>query len=265
VASDYNETQGRTLPAVKEQVTQGVAVPSFTSALIENNPNPTPEEEDIYKWASTGFYSAGADTTVSAISSFFLAMVLYPDVQKKAREEIDRVVGSKCLPSFADRPNLPYVEALLKEVLRWNTVAPLALPHRSIQDDIYDGYFIPAGSILFANTWGIFRDPELFTAPEVFRPERFLVDNALDPRSFAFGYGRRICPGQHLADSSLYLTVVSTLSLFEITNAIDKETGLPIVPLPNYKPGVICHPEAFECLIKPRYSDADILAQLGKA
>ena len=92
-----------------------------------------------------------------------------------------------------------------------------------------------------------------------------------------------ICPGQYLADSSLYLTVVSTLSLFEITNAVDKKTGLPIVPLPNYKPGVIwyaflfrylgtsgtdantSHPEAFECLIKPRYSDADILAQLGKA
>lgn len=252
---------------VKKQVAKGVAVPSFTSSLVERNPHPTPEEEDIYKWVSTGFYSGGADTTVSAISSFFLAMVLYPKVQKKAREELISVVGRSRLPNFKDRERLPYIEALLSEVLRWNPVAPLALPHRVIQDDIYEGFYIPEGSIVFANTWGIFKDPDLFPSPDEFKPERYLSsgsESVPDPRSFAFGYGRRICPGQYLADASLYLTVATTLSLFEITNAVDKKTGLPIVPAPNYKAGIICHPEEFECLIKPLYAQAEILAQLGK-
>ncbi|KAG5651973.1 hypothetical protein H0H81_006747 [Sphagnurus paluster] len=249
---------------VKEQVANGTAIPSFTTSLVEMNASPTPEEEDIYKWASTGFYSGGADTTVSAISSFFLAMVLYPDVQTKAREEIIKVVGRDRLPNFSDREKLPYIEALLKEVLRWNPVAPLALPHKLIQDDVYDGYYLPAGSIVFANTWGIFKDPDLYSSPEEFQPERYLSSSVPDPRSFAFGYGRRVCPGQYLADGSLYLAIATTLSLFEITNAVDKKTGQPIVPVPNYKAGVICHPEEYECLIKPLYSDADTLSHLGR-
>ncbi|RDB28846.1 O-methylsterigmatocystin oxidoreductase [Hypsizygus marmoreus] len=251
---------------VKDQVARGVAVPSFTSNLIEKNPNATKEEEDIYKWASTAFYSGGADTTVSAIHSFFLAMVLYPEVQKKAREEVDRVVGSNRLPGFKDREALPYIEAVVKEVLRWNPVAPLALPHKATQDDVYEGYHIPAGTILFGNTWGIFKNPDIYASPDDFIPERFLdkVANVPDPRSFAFGYGRRICPGQHLADASLYLAIVSTLSLFDITNAIDKTTGEPIVPVPKYSAGLINHPADFECLIKPRYSETETLAYLGK-
>ncbi|KAF5377278.1 hypothetical protein D9615_006445 [Tricholomella constricta] len=252
---------------IKEQVEKGVAVPSFTTSLVERNANPTPEEEDIYKWASAGFYSGGADTSVSAISSFFLAMVLHPDVQRKARDELIRVVGSGRLPTFKDRDRLPYINALLKEVLRWNPVAPLALPHRLIQDDVYEGYHLPAGSIVFANTWGIFKDPDLYPSPDEFKPERYLSSDSgavPDPRSFAFGYGRRICPGQHLADATLYLTIVSTLFLYEITNATDKKTGLPIIPVPNYKAGVICHPEEYECLIKPVYSEAETLTLLRK-
>lgn len=111
--------------------------------------------------------------SVSAVQSFFLAMTLYPEVQRKAQEEIDRVVGSDRLPAFADRKNLPYINALLAEVLRWIPIGPLgmthtildiisqttgsstslALPHRSIQDDWYNGYYIPKGSNLIPNIW----------------------------------------------------------------------------------------------------------------
>lgn len=269
IANEWRQTADRLKDEpyqdVKRQVKQGSASPSFTADLIEGNSNPTADEDDTYKWASTGFYSAGADTTVSAISSFFLAMTLYPEVQRKAREEIDRVVGHNRLPNYQDRADLPYVEALLKEVLRWNPVAPLALPHRVTLDDVYEGYYIPAGAIVFANTWGIFRDPELFENPEAFKPERYLDNSATpDPKSFAFGYGRRICPGQYLADASLFLTIVQTLALFEITTAIDEKTGKPIVPVPNYKAGVICHPEEYRCAIKPRFSEADLLQHIGK-
>jgi cytochrome P450 len=192
-------------------------------------------------------------------------MTLYPEVQRKAREEIDRVVGHNRLPNYNDRADLPYVEALLKEVLRWNPVAPLALPHRVTLDDVYEGYLIPAGAIIFANTWGIFKDPSLYEKPDEFNPERFLKNADIpDPKSFAFGYGRRVCPGQHLADASLFLTIVSTLALFEITYATDEKTGKPIIPEPNYKAGVICHPEEYKCSIKPRFSEAELLQHIGK-
>lgn len=74
------------------------------------------------------FSSGGADTTTAAVYAFFLAMVLFPEVQKKAQSEIDAVVGSERLPTFADQPHLPYVNALVTEVLRWNSVVPIGMP-----------------------------------------------------------------------------------------------------------------------------------------
>jgi cytochrome P450 len=80
-------------------------------------------------------------------------MTAFPEVQRKAQEEIDRVIGGDRLPTSSDRPNLPYIEATVKEVLRWHPVAPMALPHTSTADDEFEGYFIPKGSMLFANVW----------------------------------------------------------------------------------------------------------------
>ena len=91
--------------------------------------------------------------TVAAIYSFFLVMTLFPEVQKKAQAEIDAVVGSDRLPSFSDRPNLPYCDAIAKEVHRWHVVLPLAIPHRTEEDDWQNGAFIPAGTIVIPNTW----------------------------------------------------------------------------------------------------------------
>ena len=80
-------------------------------------------------------------------------MTLHPEVQKKAQAELDDVVGSHRLPGFEDRDALVYINAIVKEALRWHVVFPLSLPHRTIEDDILDGYFIPAGSLVMPNTW----------------------------------------------------------------------------------------------------------------
>lgn len=69
--------------------------------------------------------------TVSAVQTFFLAMALYPDVQRKAQAELDAVVGGSRLPDFSDRDSLPYINALVKESMRWNQVTPLGKPFRS--------------------------------------------------------------------------------------------------------------------------------------
>src|SRR5271170_1253181 len=87
------------------------------------------------------------------MSCFFLAMTLFPEVQLKAQEEIDRIVGTKRLPNFEDRANLPYVDAIVKEVLRWHPVGPIGVPHMTTEDDIFNGYLIPKGALILVNIW----------------------------------------------------------------------------------------------------------------
>ncbi len=80
-------------------------------------------------------------------------MVLNPDVQQKAQAELEAVVGPHRLPDHGDKPNLPYIDALIKEVMRWVPALPFSLPHATSEDTECDGYFIPAGTILLPNTW----------------------------------------------------------------------------------------------------------------
>ena len=87
------------------------------------------------------------------MQAVFLAMSLNPEVQNTAQAELDRVVGPNRLPEFRDLDSLVYVQAILKEVLRWHTVTPLGIPHRTQEDDIFCGYFVPAGTVLIANIW----------------------------------------------------------------------------------------------------------------
>jgi len=243
---------------VKEQVKDGTALPCMVASLLESNSNPTPEEESLWKTTATAVYAGSADTTVSALASFFLVMSLYPDVQKKAQAELDSVVPSGRLPNSRDRPQLPYFEALMKEIYRWNPVAPFAVPHKLTQDDIYDGYYIPAGTIVFGNTWAVFHDPMLYPDPFSVIPERHMKStgqNPPDPRSFAFGYGRRVCPAQIFADEMLFSVMTAVLTTFNITKALGPN-GTPIEPDTSYTGGTISHPPHFECHITPRSAES---------
>ncbi|KAF8911208.1 cytochrome P450 [Mucidula mucida] len=137
-------------------------------------------------------------------------------VVEKAQAEIDDVVGPG---------RLPYVNALLKEVLRVHPPVPTGLPHSATEDDIHDGYFIPKGSIISFNIWKMCLDPEVYKNPEEFRPERFLGPT---PEQIL---ARLICPGRLLADASLFITLVMCLSAFDIKPVV--ENGRPV--LPEYK------------------------------
>jgi cytochrome P450 len=86
--------------------------------------------------------------TSSAVKTFFYSMALNPEIQKKAQEEIDRVVGNQRLPDFRDRQSMPYTDAIYREVMRIRPVFPLGSPHATIEDDVYNGYFIPKGKAL---------------------------------------------------------------------------------------------------------------------
>ena len=123
-------------------------------------------------------------------------MVLHPEAMKKAQEELDRVLKKGHLPDFSHRDSLPYIDAVVKEVLRWSPPLPIGIPYRVTQNDVYRGYFIPAGATVIQNIWAIFRDPEIYPQPETFNPDRFLKDGKINPLVFnpedrVFGSGRR--------------------------------------------------------------------------
>ncbi|KAK7060191.1 hypothetical protein VNI00_000956 [Paramarasmius palmivorus] len=225
---------------VKQQIAAGTAAPSFSSCLLESKKLDDEEEFDL-KWSAASLYSGAADTTVSAIYAFFLAMTLHPEVIKKAQAEIDSVIGSDRLPAFADRDQLPYVDALVKEVFRWNSVAPLAVPHRATQDDVHEGYFIPKGSLVIPNIWKLTHDSRTYSNPMEFNPDRFIAHDGhepeLDPRALCFGFGRRICPGMHLADSSLFISCVMALAVFDISKCV--ENGVVVEPVNDRTTGTI--------------------------
>jgi len=245
---------------VKEAMRSGTAKPCFVSSLLEahysaDKQTNDAEEEDDIKWAAGTLYLGGEETTVSVMESFMLAMVRYPEVYKKVQEEIDHVIGNKRLPTHDDRDSLPYLDCVLKEVLRWNPPAPLS-PHRVMEDDIYQGYHIPAGAIIIPNIYVMM---QACPQPEVFRPERFMEDpETPDPLEVIFGFGRRICPGRYLAESNLWYLIANITATFEISRVIDDE-GKEIVPPFAISDGLIRHPKPFPCSISPRSEKTAIL------
>lgn len=128
-------------------------------------------------------------------------MILNPYIQRRAQAELDTVIGppdspSFRLPTFKDRSQLPYIEALIKESLRWHPSAPSGAPHVSMEEDEYRGWRIPKGSIIVANAWGMLRDEKVYTDPYTFSPERFLAtkERSAEPDPSVcgvFGFGKR--------------------------------------------------------------------------
>ncbi|RXW16405.1 hypothetical protein EST38_g9451 [Candolleomyces aberdarensis] len=206
-------------------------------------------------------YFAGVDSTNGALSIFVMAMAMYPEAQKKAQAELDRVVGADRLPDFDDREDLIYLKALIAEMMRWRQVTPLALPQKLMEDDYYDGYFIPKGTIVIGNAWAVLHDPDVFENPMEFIPERYIKNGKFNndlpnPLDFFFGFGRRICPGKDLAVEILYLAIASIISTFEI--ALPKDaTGTPIKIKLSYTDGALAVPLPFEVVVKPRSSAAE--------
>ncbi|EIW75950.1 cytochrome P450 [Coniophora puteana RWD-64-598 SS2] len=223
------------------------------------------ETEKAIKGSAAAAFTAGTETTFAVIQIFILAMIRRPDVQRRLHAQLDAAVGSGSdgrLPTFEDRPQLPLLDAVLRETLRWRPVVPVNLPHGVSEDDVYEGCFIPGGADVIVNTHAILHDSVLYPSPDTFNPDRFLdpSSGALDDTSaawrrvsLAFGLGRRVCPGRHLAEGSIWAAMASLLAVFEFGPPRD-EHGKEVEFDVKWTSGMVRRPLPFPCEIKPRYA-----------
>ncbi|KAJ4986250.1 cytochrome P450 [Stagonosporopsis vannaccii] len=251
----------------KRGLEAGTGTPCFCNDVLRVQEQEEMTDEQA-AYLSGSLLEAGSDTTSSTLVGFVQAMLMFPEVQKRAQEEIDRVIGSTRLPTMDDWPNLPYMRAVVKESIRWMPTTVLAAPHSVIQDDYYMGYKIPAGATVICNVWALHMDPERNPNPRTFDPNRFVGDlrtefecatasNASSRNNYIFGAGRRVCQGMHIAERSLFLATVRLIWAFEFSRSVDSATGR-LAPLPdvdNLVGGLTVQPAPFAVAITPRTFD----------
>ncbi|KAK1227689.1 hypothetical protein PQX77_009314 [Marasmius sp. AFHP31] len=208
------------------------------------------------------FLEGGSETTASLLHSLVLFLVASPESQRKAQEEMDRVVGRERLPSLEDSDKLPYIQAFIKEAHRYRPVAPLHIPHATTTDEKFREFVIPGGTAIFVNLYGIYHDPDTFEDPELFYPDRYLrtefgtkpgINDSCWRSTLPFGTGRRICPGIQLANNSLMLITMSLVWAFDFHPAKDSSGKDTPPDLDNYEKGVASGPKPFNCIITPRH------------
>ncbi|QRV93197.1 cytochrome P450 family protein [Ceratobasidium sp. AG-Ba] len=238
-----NAYAGTPFERVKAEMRTNAARPSFVSNLLRAKGGPdgaSEHDQDLIKWTAAALFVGGGDTTVAVINTFMLMMAANPEVQRIAQAEIANAIGTTAtnkdsesvptapsvqgsvpvpsrLPGFEDRLRLPYLEAVFKEVMRFNPPLSMGLPHAFTETETYRGYVFPPGTIVRANIWAILHDPTLYPSPHSFSPQRHLGPTpAPNPLRYVFGYGRRICPGVHLAADQPWLAMAAILSTFDI-------------------------------------------------
>ncbi|KAG9035096.1 hypothetical protein FRB95_012115 [Tulasnella sp. JGI-2019a] len=247
---------------VKAKVANGTATPSYVVRALDvmESSGDSDISEELISMTATVLFTATTEQLSGTLSTFILAMLLHHDVQARVQDELDRVFGDH-LPTFANRESTPYLNAVITETFRWRPIVPIDLPHRLKQDDVYNGYFIPAGTRVLVNIWGILQNETHFPDPTKFDPDRFLSGSPAsqdasasrpDPLNVIFGYGGRTCPGVHVAQSGLWIAMATILYCFDIRPKIDPATMKPMVPELSFTGNSIRHVAAFCALLKIR-------------
>ncbi|KAG7439314.1 cytochrome P450 [Guyanagaster necrorhizus] len=251
---DVDDMSEKPFEYTRESMAKGLAPPSFVSENLTKMQKievaDTPMHLEIIRNTAAVAFAAGADTTVIVILSTVLAFLLYPEVQAKAQAELDAVVGHGTRqPIFDDRPQLPYIDAIVLEAMRWNSVLPLGIAHRTVKEDVYRGYYIPAGATIIGNAWAMLHNEKDYPNPLVFDPDRFIPRDGKERQpepTVVFGFGRRICPGRYIAVNTAWIAIASMVSTLSFTKAVDSE------PSETFTSAVFSFPVPFKCTIKAR-------------
>ncbi|KAA8647950.1 cytochrome P450 [Aspergillus tanneri] len=206
------------------------------------------QEKNNLPWHQLAFIGGvlmegGSDTSSSLILAIVQALIQNPAVQEKAHAEIDSVVGHDRSPVWEDLEKLPYINMIVKEGHRWRPILPLCFPHALGEDDWVDGKFLPKGTVVVINTWGMHMDPSQPNDPAKFIPERYADHPQLAPEyaagkwenrdHYGYGVGRRICPGIHLAERNMLLAIAKLLWAFEFKPPEGKIDSDPVTGYHN--------------------------------
>ncbi|THU82305.1 cytochrome P450, partial [Dendrothele bispora CBS 962.96] len=257
---------------IQDQLNSGTALSSvasrFFSEMQEGNNRSEMEKEVMRNVLANAYLDCVGLTSFQSTCALYnvvLALAIHPEVQKRAQKELDDVLGGTSLPDFNDYSRLPYVTALVNEVFRCYPVTPFAVYHVSTQDDVYNGYEIPKGSILIPNAYALLHDESLFGPnTDKFNPDRFIKpDGTVNPDlsniEVAFGFGRRACPGRFIAKDTIWVMAASILTAFEITDPLDmngnKLTSESTLEFTN---AMISFPPRMKVTFKPRIPESII-------
>lgn len=182
--------------------------------------------DSIIKGLMTVMILAGTDTSAVTIEWAMTLLLNNPEVLRKAREEIDTILGHDHLVEESDLSKLPYLQNIISETFRLFPAAPMLVPHESSADCIIGGYDVPRGTIVLVNAWSIHRDEKVWDDPSSFKPERFEIGVSEAFKLMPFGMGRRSCPGAALAQRVVGLGLASLIQCFEWERISDKEIDL---------------------------------------
>ncbi|KAJ7339738.1 cytochrome P450 [Mycena albidolilacea] len=222
---DLLDTYGGFIKDIEQRMQIGATVPDcLARTMLEAKGQENLGHIDMSILASA-FMIGGVETTAAIMQWFSALIPAHPEVQKKAHEELDRVVGRDRLPAVEDEKNLPYCHAIIKEVERCHNPFWLGTPHVASQDFTYNNQFIPKDTVVVLNTWTMHHDPSRHLSPDDFNPDRYMGDsltsadsaNLTDPYQrdhWMFGAGRRICPGMIVAEREIWLTISRMLWAF---------------------------------------------------
>ncbi|KAI9444593.1 cytochrome P450 [Lactarius indigo] len=250
---------GITLPQ-----SEGSERPSLSASIFKGSDQNQLSHQEM-SWLAGTLFIAGSDTTSLTMNWWALAMIAHPEVQKRAHIELDTVVGRSRTPTFSDAPNLPYIQAIIKEALRWRPALPFSVPHSTTEDDWYNGMFIPKGTICLTNLLQCNRDSYYGDDAANFRPERFLgahgeilpgpAETHEDGHG-SYGFGKRACVGKHMANDSLFIYIATTLWAVTLERVRDEDGNeVPLDVDAFVDIGMNLKPAPYECKITPRFDE----------
>ncbi|TLS26694.1 hypothetical protein PpBr36_04159 [Pyricularia pennisetigena] len=272
--------------AARDGIGRGRRLDCFVADVLAENERAVAEGRQAYTEdemvISAGvLFEGGADTTAMTFETFSLAMAAHPDAMRRAQEEVDRVYGGE-MPQSADAKELPFLMACIFETMRFRPPFPTSIPHATTEDDTYQGYSIPKGTIVVMNVWALHQDPNEYEDPDRFLPDRFLRnrfgakhdrvegggDDAKSQQGFrrdtwAFGAGRRACPGRRFAENTLLMLTAKVLWAFDIVATgeldLDVRTG--------FKDSILIAPKecSFEFVVRSEEKRVTIEREWEKA
>ncbi|XP_029442559.1 cytochrome P450 2D17-like [Rhinatrema bivittatum] len=194
----------------------------YIDAFLEEIEKAKEDSESNFKEATlvaitSDLFAAGTETTAITLRWALLLMILYPDIQSRVHEEIDRVIGRDRRPVMQDQVDMPFTNAVIHEIQRYGDIIPMGLPHFSYRDTEIQGFFIPKGMTIFINLSSVLKDETYWEEPHRFYPEHFLDAEGQFVKREAFmpfSAGRRVCLGEQLARMELFIFFTTLMQCF---------------------------------------------------